>query len=238
MKPASNPIWRYMSVAELISILDTRALIFRQFRSLRQDDRAEGAIPKDLYEGDSILGKDPMAMKMGLTANIDLQYCTYVQCWHRSIREHSAFWKIYGNRGVAIRTSITALMKERFWNGLTADDIIYANTWEEIRAKGLNVPPGITPNRTSMRRKRRVFSWEREWRVFFSPPTAKYGPTRSGIQGKEEWRRRWPKHEKVEIGSLEWITRVVVAPASPDWVVDAIRTIADRNGIRCDASKI
>jgi hypothetical protein len=235
-----------MSVAELISILDGTGLIFRQFRSLRRDDRAEGAIPKDLYAGDRILKGDSRARLKGLSANADLRYCTYVQCWHRATREHSAFWKIYGDRGVALRTKISALKAERFWQtlSLTGDDIVYADTWTEAENKGLAVPEGITPNRASMRRKRRAFSWEKEWRIFYKPPTARYGaldarlPPNEYEIARKEWRAKWPEYEKLAIDSLKWISHIVVAPGSPTWVLESICSIAERHDVPCALSKI
>jgi len=58
VSPKSDRIWRYMSVVELLNILERRALVFRQLRSLRRDDRAEGAIPDDLYTSDAVLSGD------------------------------------------------------------------------------------------------------------------------------------------------------------------------------------
>jgi hypothetical protein len=68
-----------MSLAELFNILERRALVFRQLRSLRRDDRAEGAIPDDLYTIGAVLSEDFDAKVKGLRANVDLGYCTYVQ---------------------------------------------------------------------------------------------------------------------------------------------------------------
>src|SRR5437016_4241774 len=160
--PRSDVIWRYTSVAALISIVDRRRLVFRQFRSLRRDDRAEGAIPKDLYARDPNLGGDLDAQLRGIRANEDLSHCTYVQCWHRASEEHSAFWQIYGDRGVALLTKISTLRAQSFWTALplSGEDIVYADTWAEAEQEGLAVPSGITPNRGAMRRKRRAFSWK------------------------------------------------------------------------------
>lgn len=244
--PRSDTVWRYMSVAELIAILERRCLIFRQLRSLRRDDRAEGAIPEDVYISDPVLGGDAEARLQGTRANEDLGYCTYVQCWHRARGEHSAFWRIYGNRGVAICSRINNLGAQGFWQGssLGADDIVYADTWAEAEAKGLVVPQGITPNRISMRRKRRAFSWEKEWRIFKSPPTARYGTLDVGLPQEEyeiarqAWQMKWPLYEEISIDSIEWITKVIVAPASPKWVLESISVMAKRHNLRCKLSNI
>lgn len=235
-----------MSVAELISILDRRVLVFRQFRSLRRDDRAEGAIPKDLYDRDRILGGDSLAKAQGLRANADLRYCTYVQCWHRATREHSAFWSIYGNRGVAIRSKISTLAQQTFWRetSLTGNDVVYADTWAEAEQKGLQVPEGITPNRGSMRRKRRAFSWEKEWRIFYKPPTAKHGflnpslPPNEYEIARKEWQAKWNEYEELTIESVAWISRIIVAPGAPGWVMESISSIAKRHDVPCRLSQI
>ena len=242
----SDVIWRYMSVAELVSITDRHLLIFRQFRSLRRDDRAEGAIPEDLYDRDTALGEDSKAKAKGLRANIDLRYSTYVQCWHRAAREHSAFWQIYGDRGVAVRAKISRLKREKFWaeHSLRGEDIIYADTWAEVEKQGVTVPLGIMPNRTSMRRKRHAFSWEKEWRIFYSPPASKIGVVDGSLPRDEreiarrEWRKRLPEYQEVKVDSVEWISRIIVAPGAPSWVVDTIRLIAKRHGLHCTPSDI
>jgi len=235
-----------MSVAELISILDRRCLIFRQFRSLRGDDRAEGAIPKDLYVRDRILQGDSLTKARGIRANADLKYCTYVQCWHRAIREHTAFWGIYGHRGVAVQSKISLLKQQSFWRqlSLTGEDVVYADTWAEAEQKGLRVPEGIMPNRGAMRRKRRAFSWEKEWRIFYKPPTSKHGvldvrlpPNESEI-ARKEWRSKWGEYEELVIDSVEWISRVIIAPGAPEWVMKSISSIAERHDLPCKLSQI
>lgn len=245
-KTKSDTIWRYMSVAELISISDQRRLVFRQFRSLRRDDTAEGAIPEDLFRRDPILNVDTQAKVAGDSANIDLLHCTYVQCWHRATKENSAFWKIYGERGVAVRTKIRNFEQQSFWKerGLRGEDIVYADTWIEAEKKGLMVPQGITPNRSAMRRKRHAFSWEQEWRMFYQPPTAKYGIINGGLTAEEQeaaqrdWRANWPEYEEIAVDSLKWISEIVVAPAAPKWVFESIASIGKRHSLTCRVSKI
>jgi hypothetical protein len=235
-----------MSVAELIGILERRCLNFRQLRSLRRDDRAEGSIPEDLYARDPVLGGDITARLQGMRANEDLSYCTYIQCWHRATREHSAFWRIYGDRGVAVRSRISSLRAQALWKSfsLRAEDIVYADTWAEAEAKGLAVPQGITPNRSSMRRKRRAFSWEKEWRIFYSPPTARYGALDATMPrdkyeiARREWQIKWPEYEEISIDSVKWISKLIIAPASPRWVFESICSIAKRHNVDCEPSRI
>lgn len=241
-----DTIWRYMTLAELANILERRSLVFRQLRSLGRDDRAEGAIPDDLYTRDVALSEDLDAKAKGLRANVDLGYCTYVHCWHRAEHEHSAFWRIYGHRGVAVRACISTLREQTFWRNcsLRGEDIVYADTWAEAEEKGLSVPQGITPNRSAMQRKRRAFSWEDEWRIFYSPPTAKYGVIEGRLPPNEyeiarsAWHAKWPEYEEVGIDAVQWISRVVIAPASPRWVLESIESITKRHSLECVASAI
>lgn len=233
-----------MSVAELLSILERRRLILHQFRTLRRADRAEGSIPDDLYDRDQVLSANPEARAHALRANTDLSYSTYVQCWHRSSREHSAFWQIYGNRGVAIQTTIRKITAQKFWtdHSLKGDDIVYADTWAEMERHGFAVPEGIMPNRMSMRRKRHAFSWEKEWRIFYKPPASIVGVVDASLPPAEhavrraEWRRRLQEHQEIAIESLTWISKVVTAPGAPPWVVDSICATAQRHKVQCRAS--
>jgi hypothetical protein len=211
-KAKLDTVWRYMSVAELISILERQCLVFHQFRKLRRHDRREGAIPKDLYERDPILRGDSAAKLAGIRASEDLRFSTYVQCWHRASREHSAFWQIYGDRGVALRSGIRALKKQEFWTefSLKGEDVVYADTWAQAESRGLRVPQGITPNRGSMRLKRKAFAWEKEWRIFYRPPAKGFVDGRLPPAERELERKkllsRWPGSEEVRIQSFDWIS--------------------------------
>ena len=234
-------------MAELISILDRRRLIFRQLRSLSRNDKAEGAIPEDLYQARPLFARGPSEARLrGLRANIDLGYCTYVQCWHKATEENSAFWRIYAHRGVALQSAISELTVHNFWRqaSLRGNDIVYADTWAQARVQGLDVPSGITPNQSCMRRKRRAFSWETEWRVFLKPPTARYGALDARLPrdqyeiAREQWQMKWPEYEEISIDSVHWIARVVVAPGSPEWAFEAIDSVCRRNDVRCERSPI
>ncbi|MGH8094504.1 MAG: hypothetical protein ACREIF_13715 [Chthoniobacterales bacterium] len=243
-KATLDTVWRYMSVAELIGILERRRLVFHQFRKLRRHDRREGAIPNDLYERDPILTGNPAAQLAGIRANEDIRFSTYVQCWHRATREHSAFWQIYGNRGVALRSGIRLLKKQDFWTDLAlqGEEIIYADTWAQAEKQGLSVPQGITPNRSSLRLKRRAFSWEKEWRVFYRPPAKGFIDGRLPSAARELERKellsRWPAFEEISINSFDWISVILVAPAAPKWVAASISALAGRHNVRCMKSKI
>lgn len=199
-----------------------------------------------MYSTDAVLTGDFDAKVKGLRANVDLGHCTYVQCWHRAEDEHSAFWRIYGHRGVAVQTSISNLQEQNFWKtcSLRGEDVVYADTWAEAEQKGLRVPQGITPNRSAMRRKRPAFSWETEWRIFHTPSTAKYGvldgrlPAHEYEIARNEWHSKWPEHEEIAIDDVSWISQVIVAPASPQWVFESVACIAKRHGIECVPSAI
>ena len=74
--------------------------------------------------------------------------------------------------------------------------------WAQARERGLDVPSGITPNESCMRRKHSAFSWEMERRIFLKPPTARDGALDARLSpdqyeiARQQWHMKWPSMRK------------------------------------------
>jgi hypothetical protein len=99
--PPEAQLWRFMDLAKLVSMLDHSALYFPVLAAL--DDELEGALPRLPPKATAREKEYPWKVWRYNRAAI------FVNCWHNSPDESAAMWKIYGNQGVAIRTTLALL---------------------------------------------------------------------------------------------------------------------------------
>lgn len=106
-----NPdIWRYMSLAKFLSILEKEALYFPRLATL--PDRFEGTVSEPTAEalreevrrhsGDDF----PDAL---LTLPEAVRQTSYVNCWHSNPGESMAMWNQYSKHPLAIKSTYTRL---------------------------------------------------------------------------------------------------------------------------------
>jgi len=109
-------IWRYMSFASFVSLLQTRRLYFQ--RADRLIDIYEGKIPELFF-----YSWPKEAVDFYLSIHDTCKQHTYVNCWCMGDNESYAMWQIYGgkNHGVAIHTTVGNLRKSIIENGLNMD---------------------------------------------------------------------------------------------------------------------
>jgi hypothetical protein len=111
-------IWRYVSLAKLVSLLHSRALFFP--RSDRLGDPFEGSYPK-MNPGLRVeilraAGLAEEAVRQSAehlpVANRRFRRFVAVSCWHMNDYESAALWDLYGRTGesVAIQSTLGALV--------------------------------------------------------------------------------------------------------------------------------
>jgi len=101
--PAEAQLWRFMDLAKLVSILDRNALYFPVLASL--NDELEGSPPRPpqgATDEDRLRAYDTWQYNRTVL---------FVNCWHQSDDESAAMWALYGNQGVAVRTTFGLLSK-------------------------------------------------------------------------------------------------------------------------------
>ncbi len=112
-----TPIWRYIDLAKLQSLVATRALYFASARQFL--DKFEGSITKRDYEFhvhsvERIApDTDLLAFMVGSASQAfqELTRLTKICCWHMNPHESLAMWQLYlrDGCGVAIRSTIRRL---------------------------------------------------------------------------------------------------------------------------------
>lgn len=107
----SLKLWRYMDLAKLISLLETKAIWLVRADTFK--DRHEGRFPDEMrmltekaYE--SFSKEDPSPVKDADDFQDYLLKNTFISCWHKSIDENMVMWEIYGRdtNAIAVQTTV------------------------------------------------------------------------------------------------------------------------------------
>jgi hypothetical protein len=111
--PDSNVIWRYQTLAKLLSIAETGRLFF--CRASKFKDPFEGAVPKALDDNMRAYARTMSSDAYDHYRNerIRARGIVAISCWHRSEHESEAMWSLYGlsGEGVAIKSTVGRLAK-------------------------------------------------------------------------------------------------------------------------------
>jgi hypothetical protein len=191
-------VWRYLSLASLLSILQTKTLFFSRIAKL--DDPYEGAIPTALRValGDTTeqFGDGVIRVVDRLDAHSKL---ACVNCWHVNDVESAAMWKLYSfDAGVAIQSSAGGL-KTAFPEapGLKMALVQYVDL-DAVELPKIPFPVYL---------KRKSFQHENELRlVVLEVDTISH-----------------PDGVPVRTNLSKLIERIYVSPSAPAWVADVVR---------------
>lgn len=221
-------VWRYMDFTKLISLLDAGHLFFT--RADKFNDPFEGSYPKaNVQERKRIpeVWKNNMPKEAKKNHAKHLQYLiemhkdelqyTAINCWHMNEHESAAMWNLYlkSNEGIAIQSTYSRLKKS-----LLDEQVIYLGIVKYIDYDTEHLDSGniFSP----FVHKRKSFEHVREVRAVINFFTHKEGipyPQKIinfGVQIKTD----------LEI----LIERIYIAPSSPPWFTDLVRSVVDKYG--------
>jgi hypothetical protein len=216
-------IWRYVDLAKLVSMLDSRGLFFASVRSLAEQDRWEAAFPKRWKEawlrelGRQGMPHDQSADSIFSHSQRYLLDRAFLNCWHISNGESDAMWKVYsnGSNNVAIRSTVGRLCESfgRLADRIHVGQVDYIDHRQfdpTIDDRILNIMPALVW-------KREAFAHEKELRAIrivegTTPPP----PTTLGLT------------INVDLNLL--LQELRISPRSPIWFRDLVRRIADKYG--------
>jgi len=233
--PPDAKLWRYMSLAKLVSLLDKRCLYFA--RSDQLGDPFEGSWARgQATRGYLTAGAKPeVAAERRRLDWHQRRESIAINCWHLGESESAAMWNQYADDGIAIQTTFAGLTgalpqkpgDAKGWRP------IYVGLVKYIDYESDSVPEGILF--WPFMHKRLSFSHEREVRAVI---------VRMG-DGMHEYKElemtlRDPGFQThgvdvpVDLDSL--IGRVYVCPASPTWFAEAVQSVLVRFGIRAEVN--
>lgn len=234
-KPDSDtPIWRYMDLADYVSILERDALFFPTAAML--EDEFEGTYSRatvqkrrdslkemvEKYTETDRLSAEDFEERMA-AANEAINYFTFISSWHENEHQSAAMWRLYlaSNKGVAIKTTVGKLersLEELGPSHLTIGRVDYLDYTED------EVPHGFT--HWPYFRKRKSFEHEQEVRAVV-------------VEAAEAMHAKSPaaesppgRYEPVSVDEL--IETVYVAPSAPDWVAELIGGVNETYAISPD----
>lgn len=211
------PIWRYLDLPKLMSLLEDKALYFSSVANL--GDPFEGSLPAidqqnemDVVFEDSADSGVPTGLwveewnKLGP----DPRLVTFVNCWHNNPNESAAMWRIYTSqdRGVAIVSSV-----ERLQRVLPAEVTVAAVRyldWSQDSAQPRFATPDLLETALV---KRREYSYEQELRAVCLDKSL------AGQRGKKI---------VVDLNSL--ICKAIVAPGTEAWLLSLLENVFARYG--------
>jgi hypothetical protein len=204
----SVPVWRYMDLPRLISLLTRQQLILS--RADLMLDRFEGSIPKKaLLEWSASRENADHLTRLRSESQRD----AYISSWHENTRESEAMWRLYcgAGEGVALSTTYARLDQalapypEVQIGRVTYLDY-HGDAWREAFANG------VTPFMC----KRASFEHEREVRILSwgDPATPR-------------------RHDAPPIIGLDWniaeaVEQIWVSPYAPRWYFDVVTAVLER----------
>ncbi len=214
-----------MGLWEFLTLVNGKQLLFRRLDRMRESDRAEGMLPSGRAEPRHLDSRSQNHVDEALEKR-------WGQCWRRERDECALMWRAYAPRGVAVRTSFSALKKAMMpptvsegthsQISIAAVPMIYADVWTD-RMKKENFEP-IKEARVPLAAcvKRVAFHNEEELRLVARPRDARIatGIKPAPLHGSHAEVLTFPEWLSVPVASLDWIEKLVIDEAvDPVFVV-------------------
>ena len=208
-QPVSSvvPVWRYMDLAKLVSLLTSRALYLTRIDQFT--DPFEGTTTERTAAGIA-----EFLRRTGSKNQIAdvLQFYetsrkgTFVSCWHASEHESEAMWRLYsgGAGGVAVQSTYAALLDSIRWQqGLYIGQVSYVDYAKASFPDANAFYPVM--------HKRLAFAHEREVRIVRYLPES---PTESQPTGLS-----------LPIDLAAVCQAIYISPAATEYYFDAVRSV-------------
>ncbi|MGZ4031285.1 MAG: hypothetical protein ACXVP2_03870 [Tumebacillaceae bacterium] len=222
-----NPIiWRYMSFAKFMSILQYNQIFFTR-SDMFKDDPFEGIMTvryrRERREGferfknsDPInLGKFPdWAESHDYRHEKHVRKSTFISCWHMNAEENYAMWKVYvqGFEGVAIKSDYLRLRKS-----LNNEESIIIGKVNYIDPNDEVVPDehGVF----QFLHKRPYFQYENELRAIYFDRAYNYLEEPRDISG-----------DMIAVDIEMLVDAIYISPWAGEWFKDLVKTVLDKYG--------
>ncbi len=226
-------IWRYLTFAKLVSLLDSQSLFFSRADLL--GDSFEFTYPKanyNAFNGTTQSENNEFFLWVSRTFAKQL----FVSCWCMSEYESTAMWKQYleGDEGVAIQTTYRRLRDTLhdcpYVNRLDIGMVSYVN-YDLDRINDQNILQFIF-------HKRIQFAHEQELRaVIWLPTTDALCMMYDTETEKETKNADAPAGIRVSVGLDKLIEKIYVSPKAPSWFGGLVESIIKRYGIDCSVTQ-
>lgn len=222
-------IWKYMTILEFISLLDSKMLFFCVLNKF--EDKFEGSITQNDLENNVLLvnylkticpecSLDDLSMR-DKKLRKNLRSLVSVNSWHLNNSESAAMWKVHlkENEGIAIQSTFN-----RFVQALTDDKVndVYIGKIKYIDYSKDNIPDDhfIHP----IMHKRQSFEFEHELRAVVSIiPINKPEFTAFSSSFK-----KYKKGMYVPVDLSMLIEKIFVSPNMENWQLKIIQSLTKK----------
>jgi len=206
-------VWRYMDLARFVSLLSTRALYLTSSDSMA--DKWEG-VYGPVNRRNRKMSVLPWSSSFD-KIEADRRTQMFLSCWHVSPRESAAMWEIYqrDGRGVAVESTWGQLARSIAISekGVVGALVEYMD-YDELAVPEDNL---FLP----FARKRLSYEHEREARLI-------YWSAAAGNQHLGPWGKANGTLVESDLDVL--VTKILVAPDSPDWIVAVVKSLVAQYG--------
>ncbi|MFC2000981.1 hypothetical protein ACFLUZ_00560 [Chloroflexota bacterium] len=227
-------IWRYMDFTKFVSLLQKEALFFP--RADKLGDAFEGSYPLENVivrksSRQAYLDRLPEYIRQDLSLSPSNEWnkamsafykkltkFMFINSWHQGEGESAAMWKLYlkSNEGIAIQSTYNRLRNcfKKETPDIWVGRVKYMDYTKELIADVNFLAPFLS--------KRKSFRHEQEVRaIIFKFNLTKHGSTKPAFKDGLG----------VAVDPELLIEKVYVAPASPPWVRDLIKSVMMKYGL-------
>jgi hypothetical protein len=224
-------VWRYMDFFKFVSLLQKSALYFA--RADKLDDPFEGSYPKlnvsarmsyaETLEFPSPEARTNAIKEFQNMGDFFKQWRKYIaiNCWHLNDHESAAMWQLYAtsNNGIAVQSTYRHLRDafevttEKVFLGI----VKYIDYDHSVISQDIFTP---------FVHKRKSFQHENEVRAAILKWPAAH-PDGSGLDFNSETILHGVA---VHINTHVLVKNIYVAPGTPEWIVDTVRSVVEHYG--------
>jgi hypothetical protein len=213
-------LWRYTDINKYEALLKSHALYFS--RADKLGDPFEGSVSRA-----SILarmtafqkappqqrGQHTVEIHLGIYTSFFLRMpkLTFVSCWHMNEVESTAMWRLYAEQGIALRTTVSKLLRLTPDNAFVVE-VRYANYSKEAIPDHTPIAPFVF--------KRKSFAHENEVRAIIQDDPKTQGDLDARSAGK-----------LVDVSLIDLIDSVHVYPSASDAFRTKVVEITERYGL-------
>lgn len=220
-QPPEDPdikIWKYMDLPKYISLLDKQALYFARADVLAKFDPFEGQYPREFVSSflDRAKTKQEKKHLKKILRDEDFTRMLIINCWHINDVESYHMWKIYAERnyGIAIQSTFNKLCNS--FHVFKNNDVSIGKVfYNKDRIKFGNVFYRYLY-------KRPHYKSENELRAIILNVWKNYEKRIFDDSYLER------KGEYIPIDLNILIENIYVAPQTPDWIFDLIKSISNK----------
>lgn len=250
-------IWRYMSFAKLLALLESKSLFFARADVLGKMDPYEGHLthvnmmvnylewnmaPPELWaekgfksEKDLLAYVNAMKTSTGPVART-MREIHFINCWHLGNEESDAMWRLYtaNHDGVCIQSTYNRLIEAL----QDAEDTVFIGKVQylDYRKDSIDRGDGFAPFMS----KRRAFQHEQELRaVVWRTDHMDYAyfngdgsPATKDSYHTAHVVNKFPELDglNVTVDIEKLVERIYISPTSQKWFVDTVSSVAAKLG--------